>query len=126
MRARRNVNPVVTTITHAIGSTPSRVQSSRRTLTRRSCSNAFKIQEFAILPLNFSEEKGELTPRQKLKRKTVEAKYAELIEASTTQECGEHVIAGRGELHVEWCLKDLREKHAGVTSLCWIRLSPTV
>merc|ERR1712023_49224 len=30
----------------------------------------------------------------------------------TTEESGEHVIAGRGELHVEICLKDLREEYA--------------
>merc|ERR1739844_805578 len=30
----------------------------------------------------------------------------------TTEESGEHVIAGRGELHVEICLKDLEEEYA--------------
>merc|ERR1711988_1250492 len=30
----------------------------------------------------------------------------------TTEESGEHVIAGCGELHVEICLKDLREEYA--------------
>merc|ERR1712232_907078 len=30
----------------------------------------------------------------------------------TTEETGEHVIAGCGELHVEICLKDLREEYA--------------
>ena len=29
----------------------------------------------------------------------------------TTQECGEHVIAGRGEVHVNSAMKDLREEH---------------
>mmetsp|Transcript_23776 Transcript_23776/g.67680 ORF Transcript_23776/g.67680 Transcript_23776/m.67680 type:complete len:774 (-) Transcript_23776:71-2392(-) len=42
--------------------------------------NAFKIQKFMILPTNFSEEGGELTPTKKLKRKAVETKFAELIE----------------------------------------------
>merc|ERR1712129_6224 len=42
--------------------------------------NAFKIQKFTILPQNFSEENGELTPTKKLKRKTVETKYAKLID----------------------------------------------
>merc|ERR1719443_1451798 len=31
----------------------------------------------------------------------------------TTEESGKHVIAGCGELHVEICLKDLREEYAG-------------
>merc|ERR1712178_259597 len=32
----------------------------------------------------------------------------------STEESGEHIIAGCGELHVEICLKDLREEYAGV------------
>ncbi|KAF9003904.1 P-loop containing nucleoside triphosphate hydrolase protein [Cyathus striatus] len=31
-----------------------------------------------------------------------------------TSESGEHIIAGAGELHLEICLKDLQEDHAGV------------
>jgi long-chain-fatty-acid--CoA ligase ACSBG len=44
------------------------------------CSNnAAKIQKFTILPTNFSEEKSELTPTKKLKRKVVEDSYASAI-----------------------------------------------
>merc|ERR1712113_621879 len=42
--------------------------------------NAFKIQKFTILPTNFSEEKGELTPTKKLKRGQVEKAYAAMID----------------------------------------------
>lgn len=42
--------------------------------------NAFKIQKFTILPMNFSEEGGELTPTKKLKRAMVAKLYAETIE----------------------------------------------
>jgi len=31
-----------------------------------------------------------------------------------TEESGEHIVAGAGELHLEICLKDLEEDHAGV------------
>ncbi|KAL0218130.1 hypothetical protein RCL1_008978 [Eukaryota sp. TZLM3-RCL] len=31
-----------------------------------------------------------------------------------TEESGEHIIAGAGELHLEICLKDLQEDHAGI------------
>jgi len=45
------------------------------------CPNAaFKIQKFTILPSNFSEEAGELTPTKKLKRKVVETKLNALID----------------------------------------------
>ena len=36
--------------------------------------NAFKIQKFMILPTNFSEEQGFLTPTKKLKRPIVESR----------------------------------------------------
>merc|ERR1712012_112956 len=42
--------------------------------------NSFKIQKFTILPTNFSEEAGELTPTKKLKRAIVEKKYQKLID----------------------------------------------
>lgn len=42
--------------------------------------NAAKIQKFTILPTNFSEQNGELTPTKKLKRKQVETIYKEVIE----------------------------------------------
>merc|ERR1712151_793997 len=42
--------------------------------------NAFKIQKFMILPHNFSEEGGELTPTKKLKRAVVEQKYGKQVE----------------------------------------------
>merc|ERR1712113_1196588 len=54
--------------------------------------NAFKIGKFMILPHNFSEEGGELTPTKKLKRAVVEKKYAKQIE---------HLYSTDG-MYVEW------------------------
>jgi len=42
--------------------------------------NAFRIGRFMILPTNFSEEGGELTPTKKLKRAVVEKLYAASID----------------------------------------------
>merc|ERR1719384_1583225 len=83
--AAKNVNPAVTKISQAMKD-PKWIETITAALTATNSNakvvpnNAFKIQKFCILPLNFSEENGELTPTKKLKRKTVEAKYAKLID----------------------------------------------
>lgn len=41
---------------------------------------AFKIQKFMILPTNFSEDAGYLTPTKKLKRPIVEKAFIKQIE----------------------------------------------
>lgn len=43
-------------------------------------SNAAKIQKFTILPRDFSQETGEVTPTLKTKRNIVQSKHASLIE----------------------------------------------
>ena len=41
------------------------------------------------------------------------AKSDPMVQCSI-EESGEHIIAGAGELHLEICLKDLEEDHAGI------------
>lgn len=41
---------------------------------------------------------------------------------TTISESGEHIVAGSGELHLEICLKDLEEDHAGIP----LKISPPI
>jgi long-chain-fatty-acid--CoA ligase ACSBG len=81
----KRLNPAVTTIAQAMDD-PAWIKAVTDAITAANkngkvCpNNAFKIQKFCILPVMFSEEKGELTPTKKLKRKVVETGYAALID----------------------------------------------
>jgi len=83
--AAKNVNPDVQTISGAMKD-QKWIQTITDALTKTNSNgkvvpnNAFKIQKFMILPHNFSEEGGELTPTKKLKRAVAEKKYAKQIE----------------------------------------------
>jgi len=79
------VNPAVTTISGAMKD-PKWIETLTQAINQTNSNgklvpnNAFKIQKFCILPTNFSEEGGQLTPTKKLKRKNVENQYAKLID----------------------------------------------
>lgn len=81
----KRLNPNVKTITEAMDD-KAWIEAVTKAITAannngKCCpNNAFKIQKFTILPTNFSEEKGELTPTKKLKRKIVETSYAKMID----------------------------------------------
>jgi len=81
----KRINPDVTTISGAmkdekwIEAVAAAIKSANEN--GKVClNNAFKIQKFTILPTNFSEEKSELTPTKKLKRKSVETAYQAVID----------------------------------------------
>jgi len=79
------VNPKVQTISGAMKD-PVWIDTIMKAITQTNnnaklvLNNAFKIQKFCILPENFSEEKNQLTPTKKLKRKAVETQYASMID----------------------------------------------
>mmetsp|Transcript_24782 Transcript_24782/g.57568 ORF Transcript_24782/g.57568 Transcript_24782/m.57568 type:complete len:764 (-) Transcript_24782:78-2369(-) len=81
----QRVNPAVQTIPAAMDD-PTWIKAITDAITAANnngqvcLNNTYKIQKFTILPTNFSEEMGELTPTRKLKRKVVEDKYKDLIE----------------------------------------------
>merc|ERR1739845_134420 len=81
----KRLNPEVKTISEAqrdkawIDATTAAITAANNN-TKVCLNAAFKIQKFTILPTNFSEQFGELTPTKKLKRKVVENRYASLIE----------------------------------------------
>merc|ERR1712003_68072 len=83
--AAKRVNPAVTKISQAMKD-PTYIKTIEAAITATNANgklvpnNAFKIQKFCILPMNFSEENGELTPTKKLKRKAVEDRYQKMID----------------------------------------------
>jgi long-chain-fatty-acid--CoA ligase ACSBG len=56
------------------------INTGREAANKVAISNAQKIQKFAMLPSDFSEKDGELTPTMKLKRNVVLKKYEDLID----------------------------------------------
>lgn len=81
----KRVNPEVTTITAAMDD-KAWIEAITAAVTSandnpKCCPNpTFKIQKFTILPTNFSEEEGELTPTKKIKRGVIDKKYSKMIE----------------------------------------------
>ncbi|CAM9161306.1 unnamed protein product [Ectocarpus fasciculatus] len=57
------------------------IDDAMKTANSKTTSNAQIVQKWKMLPVDFSEKAGELTPTLKLKRSVVGEKYAELIDS---------------------------------------------
>eukprot|EP00811_Abedinium_folium_P000164 NODE_1014_length_2650_cov_39.990091.p1 GENE.NODE_1014_length_2650_cov_39.990091~~NODE_1014_length_2650_cov_39.990091.p1 ORF type:complete len:762 (-),score=132.11 NODE_1014_length_2650_cov_39.990091:244-2529(-) len=93
----KRVNPEVQTISAAM-SDPLWLETVQKAIeaannNSKICVNpSFKIQKFTILPHNFSEQEGELTPTKKMKRKVIEEQYATHLDE----------MYGSGEMYVKF------------------------
>jgi len=81
----KRVNPAVKTISAALDDktwieTVTKAVTSANSDGKICPNNAFKVQKFMILPTNFSEEQGHLTPTKKLKRPVVEKAFSKQVE----------------------------------------------
>ena len=79
------VNPSVKTISEAMDDQvwldAIKLAFEKTNANQKVClNNSFKIQKYMILPKNFSEEEGFLTPTKKLKRPVVEKAFAKQID----------------------------------------------
>jgi len=81
----KRVNPDVTTISAALDDkvwieAVTKAVTSANNNGKICPNNAFKVQKFMILPTNFSEEQGFLTPTKKLKRPIVEKAFIKQVD----------------------------------------------
>jgi long-chain-fatty-acid--CoA ligase ACSBG len=57
------------------------LDNGTKTANKKAASSAQNVQKWTMLPVDFSEKAGDLTPTQKLKRSVVTTKYTDLIES---------------------------------------------
>ena len=78
----RNIDSTATTLSEAVVDPLwiKYINEGMKTANGKTTSNAQIVQKWKMLPVDFSEKAGDLTPTLKLKRNVVTAKYTELIE----------------------------------------------
>ncbi|KAH8172899.1 elongation factor tu GTP binding domain-containing protein [Sarocladium implicatum] len=85
------------------------------TLTTSETAHNLKVMKFSVSPVvqrSVAVKNAQDLPKlvEGLKRLS----KSDPCVLTMTNESGEHIVAGAGELHLEICLKDLQEDHAGV------------
>jgi elongation factor 2 len=85
------------------------------TLTTSETAHNLKVMKFSVSPVvQRSVQVKNAQDLPKLVEGLKRLSKSDPCVLTTTNESGEHVVAGAGELHLEICLKDLEEDHAGV------------
>uniref|UniRef100_A0A0D6QU83 Tr-type G domain-containing protein n=1 Tax=Araucaria cunninghamii TaxID=56994 RepID=A0A0D6QU83_ARACU len=85
------------------------------TLTTSETAHNLKVMKFSVSPVvQRSVEVKNANDLPKLVEGLKRLSKSDPCVLTTINESGEHVVAGAGELHLEICLKDLEEDHAGV------------
>ena len=85
------------------------------TLTTTETSHNLKVMKFSVSPVvQRSVEVKNAQDLPKLVEGLKRLSKSDPCVTTTISESGEHVVAGAGELHLEICLKDLEEDHAGI------------
>lgn len=85
------------------------------TLTTSETAHNMKVMKFSVSPVvQVAVEVKNANDLPKLVEGLKRLSKSDPCVQSYTAETGEHIVAGAGELHLEICLKDLQEDHAGV------------
>lgn len=93
------------------------------TLTTSETAHNLKVMKFSVSPVvQVAVEVKNANDLPKLVEGLKRLSKSDPCVLTYIAESGEHIVAGAGELHLEICLKDLEEDHAGVP----LRVSPPV
>ncbi|KAI9860080.1 MAG: Elongation factor 2 [Vezdaea acicularis] len=85
------------------------------TLTTSDTAHNLKVMKFSVSPVvKRSVEVKNANDLPKLVEGLKRLSKSDPCVVCSISETGEHIVAGAGELHLEICLKDLEEDHAGV------------
>ena len=85
------------------------------TLTTSETAHNLKVMKFSVSPVvQRSVEVKNANDLPKLVEGLKRLSKSDPCVLTSINESGEHIVAGAGELHLEICLKDLEEDHAGV------------
>lgn len=93
------------------------------TLTTNEHAHNLRVMKFSVSPVvQVAVEVKNANDLPKLVEGLKRLSKSDPLVLVTQNESGEHIVAGTGELHLEICLKDLEEDHAGVP----LKISPPV